>query len=92
MKRIILFGAPGSGKGTFSSQILRVLPNIVHISTGDIFRENLKNETPLGMKAKGYMDKGELVPDEVVIDMMRNRLNQEDVKMNGCILDGFLGI
>ena len=89
MKRIILFGAPGSGKGTFSSQILRVLPNIVHISTGDIFRENLKNETPLGMKAKGYMDKGELVPDEVVIDMMRNRLNQEDVKMNGCILDGF---
>ncbi len=89
MKRIILFGAPGSGKGTFSSQILRVLPNIVHISTGDIFRENLKNETPLGMKAKGYMDKGELVPDEVVIDMMRNRLNQEDVKKDGCILDGF---
>lgn len=89
MKRIILFGAPGSGKGTFSTQILRVLPNIVHISTGDIFRENLKNETPLGMKAKGYMDKGELVPDEVVIDMMRNRLNQEDVKKNGCILDGF---
>lgn len=89
MKRIILFGAPGSGKGTFSSQILRVLPDIVHISTGDIFRENLKNETPLGLKAKGYMDKGELVPDEVVIDMMRDRLNQEDVKKNGCILDGF---
>ncbi len=89
MKRIILFGAPGSGKGTFSSQILRVLPDIVHISTGDIFRENLKNENPLGLKAKGYMDKGELVPDEVVIDMMRDRLNQEDVKKNGCILDGF---
>ncbi len=89
MKRLILFGPPGSGKGTFSGQILRVLPDIVHISTGDIFRENLKNETPLGLKAKGYMDKGELVPDEVVIDMMRDRLNQEDVKNNGCILDGF---
>ncbi len=89
MKRIILFGAPGSGKGTLSSQILRVLPDIVHISTGDIFRENLKNDTPLGLKAKGYMDKGELVPDEVVIDMMRDRLNQEDVKKEGCILDGF---
>jgi len=89
MKKLILFGPPGAGKGTFSSQILRVLPDTVHISTGDIFRENLKNETPLGLKAKGYMDKGELVPDEVVIDMMRDRLNQEDVKSNGCILDGF---
>ena len=89
MKKLILFGPPGAGKGTFSSQILRVLPDTVHISTGDIFRENLKNETPLGLKAKGYMDKGELVPDEVVIDMMRDRLNQEDVKINGCILDGF---
>ena len=89
MKKLILFGPPGSGKGTFSSQILRVLPDIVHISTGDIFRENLKNETPLGLKAKGYMDKGELVPDEVVIDMMRDRLNQEDVKKYGFILDGF---
>jgi len=89
MKKLILFGPPGAGKGTFSSQILRVLPDTVHISTGDIFRENLKNETPLGLKAKGYMDKGELVPDEVVIDMMRDRLNQDDVKKNGCILDGF---
>jgi len=87
--KFILFGPPGSGKGTFSSQIRKVLPDIIHISTGDIFRENLKNETPLGKKAKSYMDKGELVPDEVVIDMVRNRLNKEDVKTNGYILDGF---
>ena len=87
--KFILFGPPGSGKGTFSSQIKKVLPNIIHISTGDIFRENLKNETPLGNKAKSYMDKGELVPDEVVIDMVRDRLNKSDVKENGFILDGF---
>lgn len=87
--KFILFGPPGSGKGTFSSQIKKFSPNIVHISTGDIFRENLKNETPLGKKAKSYMDKGELVPDEVVIDMVRDRLNKEDVRENGYILDGF---
>lgn len=87
--KFILFGPPGSGKGTFSSQIKKVLPNIVHISTGDIFRENLKNETPLGNKAKSYMDKGELVPDEVVIEMVQDRLNKADVKENGYILDGF---
>ena len=87
--KFILFGPPGSGKGTFSSQIKKVLPNIIHISTGDIFRENLKNETMLGKKAKSYMDKGELVPDQVVIDMMQDRLNKEDVKENGYILDGF---
>ena len=87
--KFILFGPPGSGKGTFSSQIKKVLPSIIHISTGDIFRENLKNETPLGKKAKSYMDKGELIPDEVVIDMVRDRLNKEDVKENGYILDGF---
>jgi len=89
MKKLILFGPPGSGKGTFSSQIKKVLPNIAHISTGDIFRENLKNETPLGKKAKAYMDKGELVPDNVVIDMVKNRLNKEDIKQNGFILDGY---
>ena len=89
MKKLILFGPPGAGKGTFSSQIKKVLPNIIHISTGDIFRENLKNETPLGLKAKSYMDKGELVPDDVTIDMVRDRLNREDVKENGFILDGF---
>ncbi|MFX0069623.1 MAG: adenylate kinase [Candidatus Hermodarchaeota archaeon] len=88
-KLLVLFGPPGAGKGTFSSQIKKVLPNIAHISTGDIFRENLKNETPLGLKAKGYMDKGELVPDDVVIDMVQDRLNQDDVKQYGFLLDGF---
>ncbi len=89
MKKFILFGPPGAGKGTFSGQIKKILPDIVHISTGDIFRENLKGETPLGLKAKGYMDKGELVPDGVVIEMVRDRLNKEDVKRYGFILDGF---
>ena len=89
MKNIILFGPPGAGKGTFSGQIKKVLPNIAHISTGDIFRENLKNETPIGLKAKQYMDKGELVPDNVVIEMVRDRLNKDDVKNEGFILDGF---
>ncbi len=89
MKKLILFGPPGAGKGTFSSQIRKVLPDIIHISTGDIFRENLKNETPLGLKAKGYMDKGELVPDDVTIEMVRDRLTREDVKAEGFILDGF---
>ena len=89
MKKFILFGPPGAGKGTFSGQIKKILPDIVHISTGDIFRENLKGETPLGLKAKGYMDKGELVPDGVVIEMVRDRLNKEDVKRFGFILDGF---
>ena len=89
MKKLILFGPPGAGKGTFSSQIKKVLPDIIHISTGDIFRENLKNETPLGLKAKGYMDKGELVPDDVTIEMVRDRLNRKDVATNGFILDGF---
>ncbi|NVM17889.1 MAG: adenylate kinase [Candidatus Lokiarchaeota archaeon] len=87
--RVVLFGPPGSGKGTFSSQIKKVLPNISHISTGDIFRENLKNETQLGLKAKEFMDKGELVPDEVTIDMVAERLNKEDVQEHGFILDGF---
>jgi adenylate kinase len=89
MKNIILFGPPGAGKGTFSGQIKKVIPNIAHISTGDIFRENLKNETPIGLKAKQYMDKGELVPDDVVIEMVRDRLNKDDAKNEGFILDGF---
>jgi len=89
MKKLILFGPPGAGKGTFSGQIKKIAPEIIHISTGDIFRENLKNKTPLGMKAKSYMDKGELVPDDITIEMVRNRLNKEDVKKNGFILDGF---
>ncbi len=85
----ILGSVPKSRKGTFSGQIKKVLPDIIHISTGDIFRENLKNETPLGLKAKSYMDKGELVPDDVTIDIVRDRLTREDVKAEGFILDGF---
>jgi len=88
-KNLILFGPPGAGKGTFSGQILKILPDIVHISTGDLFRYNLKNNTPIGLKAKEYMDKGALVPDEVVIEMVRDKLNTEEVKNNGYILDGF---
>ncbi|MFX0030333.1 MAG: adenylate kinase [Candidatus Hermodarchaeota archaeon] len=88
-KLLVLFGPPGAGKGTFSGQIKQILPDIAHISTGDIFRENLKNETPLGLKAKSYMDKGELVPDDVTIDMVKDRLGREDVEKHGFILDGF---
>ena len=89
MKRLILFGAPGAGKGTFAGRVKHIYPNIPHISTGDIFRYNLKEGTDLGKKAKEFMDKGALVPDDVVIDMVKDRLNQEDVKKEGFILDGF---
>ena len=85
----MLLGAPGSGKGTFSAQIKKVLPDIIHVSTGDIFRENVKNNTELGKKAKSYMDRGELVPDSLVIDLVIDRLNKKDVLENGFILDGF---
>ena len=84
---IVLLGAPGSGKGTVGKIIAEDL-KLAHISTGDLFRENLKNETELGKEAKKYMDKGELVPDEVTIKMLKERLNGADVK-NGAVLDGF---
>ena len=89
MKKIVLFGPPGAGKGTFSSQIKTILPNIVHISTGDLFRENVKNQTSIGLNAKDYINKGHLVPDDIVIDLVRETLNREDVKKHGFILDGF---
>lgn len=85
--RIILLGAPGAGKGT-QAVILSDKMNIPHISTGDIFRSNIKNGTPLGKLAKEYMDKGALVPDEVTIKIVKDRLQQDDCK-NGFILDGF---
>jgi len=88
-RKLVLFGPPGAGKGTFAAQISKVLPEIIHVSTGDIFRENLNNETELGMKAKEYMEKGELVPDNIVIDMVEDRLGKVDVQENGFILDGF---
>lgn len=84
---IVLLGAPGSGKGTAGKVIAEDL-KLAHISTGDLFRENLKNETPLGLEAKKYMDAGELVPDDVTIRMLKDRLSKEDVK-NGAVLDGF---
>ncbi len=84
---IVLLGAPGSGKGTVGKIIAEDL-KLAHISTGDLFRENLKNETELGKEAKKYMDKGELVPDEVTIKMLKERLNGADVE-NGAVLDGF---
>ena len=85
--KIVLLGAPGAGKGTHA-QYLSDKYEIPHISTGDIFRANLKNGTPLGLKAKAYMDRGELVPDELTVDLVLDRLMQEDCA-NGYILDGF---
>lgn len=84
---IIMLGGPGSGKGSVGGKISENL-NLPHIATGDIFRAELKNETELGKKIKKYMDNGLLVPDEVVIEIVENRLSQDDVK-NGAILDGF---
>jgi adenylate kinase len=85
--RLILLGAPGSGKGTQASVLSEKL-NIPHISTGDIFRSNIKSGTELGKKAKEFIDKGALVPDELTIDIIKDRLKQDDCK-NGFILDGF---
>lgn len=84
---IIMLGAPGAGKGTIAS-MMREHYNLPHISTGDIFRANLKENTELGKLAKTYMDKGALVPDDVTIKMMVDRLTKDDCK-NGYILDGF---
>ncbi|MBY8982589.1 MAG: nucleoside monophosphate kinase, partial [Candidatus Lokiarchaeota archaeon] len=86
-EHIVLLGLPGSGKGTFSSQIKEVIPDIVHVSTGDIFRENIKNNTPLGLKAKEFMDRGALVPDEITNNMIKNRL--DELVNQSWILDGF---
>lgn len=85
--KIILFGAPGSGKGT-QADILKKKLDIPHISTGDIFRAAVKQGTELGKEAKTYMDKGELVPDEIVVGIVKERLDQDDCK-NGFLLDGF---
>lgn len=87
MKNIILLGAPGAGKGTQATLIANEY-NVPHISTGDILRSNIKEGTPLGLKAKSFMDAGALVPDEVVIGLVEDRLQQADCK-NGYILDGF---
>ncbi len=80
-------GLPGAGKGTQASKIIKKYP-IPHISTGDMFRLAIKNGTELGKEAKSYMDKGELVPDEVTIGIVKERLSQSDAK-DGFLLDGF---
>lgn len=85
--KIIMLGAPGAGKGTQAKKIAAKY-QVPHISTGDIFRANIKNGTELGKKAKTYMDQGLLVPDELVVDLVVDRVNQEDCG-NGYVLDGF---
>ena len=85
--RHVLVGPPGAGKGT-QAQFLAAHYSIPHISTGDIFRANLKAGTPLGLQAKGFMDNGELVPDSVTNEMVKDRLTHDDVA-NGFLLDGF---
>lgn len=85
--RIVLLGPPGAGKGTQAVKLINKY-NIPHISTGDIFRKNLKEKTKLGLEAKEYMDKGLLVPDELVVDIVKDRLTEEDC-IKGFLLDGF---
>ena len=84
---LILLGAPGAGKGSQAAKITEYY-NIPHISTGDIFRKNIKEQTALGKLAKTFIDAGNLVPDEVVIDLVKDRLSADDCK-NGYVLDGF---
>lgn len=88
MINLILFGPPGSGKGTQAVKLAEHF-NLLHISTGDLFRSEMKNETPLGLEAKKYMEKGELVPDEVTIGMLSNKLDEYAGKVKGFIFDGF---
>ena len=87
MINLILFGPPGSGKGTQAKKLVKQL-GLTHISTGDLFRYELGNNTPLGIQARGYMDKGKLVPDKVTIGMLVNKMNMTPNK-KGYILDGF---
>ncbi len=84
---IILLGAPGSGKGTQADRLCEKL-GLTHVATGDLFRENLRNETELGKLAKSYMDKGILVPDEVTVAMVKDRLMRPDIE-GGVVFDGF---
>ena len=84
---IILLGAPGAGKGTEASRIVDTY-KLPHISTGDIFRSNMKNATPIGLLAKLYIDKGQLVPDDVTCEIVKERLQEQDCQ-NGYMLDGF---
>ena len=87
MIRLLLIGPPGAGKGTQAAKLALRL-GIPAISTGDIFRENVRNETPLGLEAKAFMDRGEYVPDSLTNALVRDRLNQEDA-LGGFLLDGY---
>lgn len=87
MARLIFLGAPGAGKGT-QAQLLSKVGHIPHISTGDILRHAVEQKTPLGVKAQAYMDRGDLVPDQLVVDLIQERLSQNDAQ-SGWILDGF---
>ncbi|MGI8308592.1 adenylate kinase [Saccharopolyspora hattusasensis] len=87
MVRLVLVGPPGAGKGTQAAVLSEQL-DVPHISTGDLFRANIGNSTPLGQKAKSYLDAGELVPDEVTNEMVRDRLSDEDAA-KGFLLDGY---
>ena len=87
MKNFVLFGKPGSGKGTQAEHLSRKY-ELYHISTGDLFRKNISHNTELGLLAKSYMDKGELVPDEVTIKMLENEI-EENSKSRGFLFDGF---
>jgi len=88
-KRIVLLGPPAAGKGTFSSQLLKIQPNLVHISTGDIFRDLINKNDPISSKIKEYMEKGSLIPDKYVIRKIQEILETDEVKNNGWIMDGF---
>ena len=87
MLNIVLFGPPGAGKGTQSERLTEKF-KLIHLSTGDVFRANLKNETPLGNLARNYMDKGQLVPDEITIEMLKAEVLKHDSPV-GFIFDGF---
>ena len=87
MKNIVLFGPPGAGKGT-QAEVIKLKYDLFHISTGDVFRNNIKNNTDLGLLAKGYMNKGELVPDEITINML-SEVVEKNIYVNGFIFDGF---
>ena len=85
--KLVVLGSPGVGKGTYTQELVQKY-NLLHISTGDLFRENLKSETELGVQAKSFMDAGQLVPDEVTIGMVKERLSRDDANDN-FVLDGF---
>ena len=85
---IILLGPPGVGKGTLATSLKDRL-GIVHISTGDILRSEMKNNTPLGAEAKSYVESGGLVPDELVTKLIESRISQDDIRAKGYLLDGF---